>query len=1035
MELPPRCRQKFAPIRLLAQGGFGSVLLANQVDLKRQVVVKLLENRADRSPEDIQRFRAEAQVTARLNHPGIVRLMDADVEPEGPWIAYEYIDGPTLARLIANRALPAAEVCELGHQVAGALQEAHACGIFHRDIKPANIIRTPLGSYKVIDFGVAFWLNTQAVRTAEGVLFGTPEYMPPEYIRGQPFAAHSDIYSLGIVLYHALTGQLPFADTDPARMLQWHLKGSTLAPRRLVEGVPPALERIILRCTERDPESRYRDCSHLLADLEETRQLLSGSDRSTATRKERPLLPVPARRKPLAPLAIGAGALVFSFLLLASRAPSTAPEFAVTFQTADRALRIIQKHSPNFLHDYQVRVRDADGRDVGRVASRGDAPATIENLTSNSTYIVDIIHQARSIFQTRVKSPDWLRVWNLTCVPGPDAVLIGGMITGANSVQVRVLSPDGMTVRNAHARVEKDRFRVELEPLKPDTNYLVDITRDNAFGGLHHFPFRTTSSAPILALKQLAAPFDPKLELDAFGACMAIESINDLRVLQQIIRFGRSTPHIPPSLTDSLLSIVGLFHDPVVFEALIRDPAAALARETGLQRLMLANRLARGPHPHLKLDLSQLLTGVARPHIGEYLPNLVSPMGRRDIDQMDAIASLVGRGFAYVEVAHSLIRMDPVRTLNYCRSWLANPKSVTSPCLALAYYLLPFVCPDAEAELGQHRLGPQHAGIEELQLLALARSTGPKARVALQGRIRSGPKRRLKVWCAAIRGLNEELLALTRLTADPSLQLRLDSMAALGFLGSRTPAISERIRRWITTRPRHDARVAAWMAGQLGLVELGPLIAGQLLPRDPAPPVLWAAGALRARAAIPVLRSLVDSLNPTSVVENGRLALAVWALAQFQDPADQPRLSRLLTRPGISDLVTLQASLAVGSTSLAPNERQFFLFPFLYFYPTNIRLWPEQPVSYRVYGRCLFGAGHPDKLEFVPGPAVWVGPHARLLGLHTETVTPVVEPLLEARGSLVFSWLAPLNPVLLTSGVGSGEGAVAVVVSNLPPGN
>jgi eukaryotic-like serine/threonine-protein kinase len=238
---------------LIASGGMGSVWRAVDLVLDRPVAVKLLRAELAQHPDTIARFRAEARHAAGLSHPAIAQVYDfGEASGDKPaFIVMELIDGPPLTDLVARGALPAAEVLDLIAQVAGGLAVAHAAGVVHRDIKPGNLLIDRAGLVKITDFGVAYAAGS-APLTRAGTLIGTPAYLAPERISGQSAGPASDLYSLGMVAYECLSGQVPFTGTAMEIALAHRLQ--SLPP--LPSSVPAEVTRLISDLTARDPAYR-----------------------------------------------------------------------------------------------------------------------------------------------------------------------------------------------------------------------------------------------------------------------------------------------------------------------------------------------------------------------------------------------------------------------------------------------------------------------------------------------------------------------------------------------------------------------------------------------------------------------------------------------------------------------------------------------------------------------------------------------------------------------------------------------------------
>lgn len=256
-KLPAGCASRFVPRRVLASGGFGSVVLAQQVDLDRAVAIKLLHSDISTDPEQVERFCAEARITAALTHPHIVRVLDHGFDDGVPWIAYEFLAGVSLSVLLEAGPLATGEALAAAGQVASALEVAHQSGILHRDVKPANVMEAGPGIYKVTDFGIARWTTGAAVRTKTGVILGTPAYMAPELVQGERASVASDVYALGVMIYELVTGQLPFSGASYLDVLRKHLSEEAPPPSQLRPGLPTAVDLLIRRALAKDPAVRY----------------------------------------------------------------------------------------------------------------------------------------------------------------------------------------------------------------------------------------------------------------------------------------------------------------------------------------------------------------------------------------------------------------------------------------------------------------------------------------------------------------------------------------------------------------------------------------------------------------------------------------------------------------------------------------------------------------------------------------------------------------------------------------------------------
>ncbi|MDH4161972.1 MAG: serine/threonine protein kinase [Nitrospirota bacterium] len=240
----------------IGSGGMATVLKARQKSLDRLVAIKQLKKSYHADAQIIKRFERESQVAASLQHENIVHIYDFWKRPNFA-IVMEYVDGTDLAEILEKTGpLPVDVGIMIAIQVCNALDYAHMRGLVHRDIKPSNIMIKRNGEVKLMDFGIAHTRHMDAL-TMPGTLIGTPAYMSPEQILGQPLDIRSDLFSFGIVLYEMFTGVKPFTDEETRGVSAKIVKDEFLSPRRVNRDIPRALQRIIKKCLRKKPHRRF----------------------------------------------------------------------------------------------------------------------------------------------------------------------------------------------------------------------------------------------------------------------------------------------------------------------------------------------------------------------------------------------------------------------------------------------------------------------------------------------------------------------------------------------------------------------------------------------------------------------------------------------------------------------------------------------------------------------------------------------------------------------------------------------------------
>ncbi|MBD0318628.1 MAG: serine/threonine protein kinase [Thermoleophilia bacterium] len=253
---------------ILGVGGMSTVYRAHDRVLERDVALKVLHSRLSRDPAYVERFRREARAIARLSHPNIVTVIDRGEAEGRQYIVFELVRGVDLKRLARARRLPIAQALALAHQAGRGLAFAHENGIVHRDVKPQNVLVDGDGVAKVTDFGIARANGRDEGLTETGAVLGTSDYLPPEQAVGQPVDERSDQYSLGVLLYELLTGELPYPADSPLEVAMRHVHDPVPGVLAVRPELSPRIDGVVRRAMAKRPEDRFPSLDAFIAALE-----------------------------------------------------------------------------------------------------------------------------------------------------------------------------------------------------------------------------------------------------------------------------------------------------------------------------------------------------------------------------------------------------------------------------------------------------------------------------------------------------------------------------------------------------------------------------------------------------------------------------------------------------------------------------------------------------------------------------------------------------------------------------------------------
>ena len=308
---------------LVGTGGMSSVFKARDRLLERRVALKVLHQHYTDDEEYVERFRREARVVAQLSHPNIVTVIDRGEDEGRQFIVFELVEGRTLKELLEEEGrLPVQRALEIALQVARGLAFAHEHGLVHRDVKPQNVILNGDGRAKVTDFGIARSRDIQGV-TQTGMVLGTSNYVAPEQAQGGKVDRATDVYSLGVVLFELLTGEVPFPGESFVAVAMRHVNEPAPSVLERRPDVPARVAHAVARALEKDPAARFPTMDAFAAELEACLALEPGPDEDVTLVRREPLLPATHRRRwlPLALVGLGLAllALVVAVVLLSSR--------------------------------------------------------------------------------------------------------------------------------------------------------------------------------------------------------------------------------------------------------------------------------------------------------------------------------------------------------------------------------------------------------------------------------------------------------------------------------------------------------------------------------------------------------------------------------------------------------------------------------------------------------------------------------------------------------------------------------------------
>jgi serine/threonine protein kinase/Tfp pilus assembly protein PilF len=355
---------RYEIIEELGKGGMGKVYRVEDTELKQEIALKLIKPEISADKKTIERFRNELKIARNIRHKHVCGMYDLGEKEGAYFITMEYIRGEDLKNLIRKMGqLSAGQSITIAKQVCDGLSEAHRLGVVHRDLKPQNIMIDKQGDVRIMDFGIARSLEAKGI-TGAGVMIGTPEYMSPEQVEGKEVDLRSDIYSLGIILYEMVTGRVPFEGDTPFTVGVKQKSETPQNPKELNPQIPDDLNRVILRCLEKDKENRHQSTAEVRTELENIEKGMPTTERIVPERKpltSREITVQFSLKKLLIPVLIGVAIIIAAILIWqllpqkeAISVPTGRPILAVMYfenHTGDESLDHWRKMIPSLIID------------------------------------------------------------------------------------------------------------------------------------------------------------------------------------------------------------------------------------------------------------------------------------------------------------------------------------------------------------------------------------------------------------------------------------------------------------------------------------------------------------------------------------------------------------------------------------------------------------------------------------------------------------------------------------------------------------
>jgi eukaryotic-like serine/threonine-protein kinase len=587
----------FEIIRILGKGGMGTVYLARDERLGRLVALKVL-NAGEMSADRKARFLREARSAAAVRHQNVATIYDVDETDQGvPFIVMEYCEGETLSQRVRRRALDSAEFLAIARQIAAGLAAAHEKGIIHRDIKSANIIIEPTGLVKILDFGLAKAIPRavtdpgleHTLESSTGQFFGTLHFIAPEQARGLAADARSDLFSVGVVLYHMAAGHLPFNADAPLLVLDRIREGEPEPFVPIDPSFPATATRIISRLLQKDPDDRFQSAAELLGDLEEIDTPTVRMSQSTT----RTILGRTVRRPRWIRVAItlGAALIVAASIFIVQRSEMTTAEATAVQPPAIRSLAVLplRNITNNTRDDFlSVGLADALVTELQQIHALQVRPTSsvlqfqgtkTDAKTASEKLEVDAVLEgnflaAGELVRVTLQLTDartGFSVWS-DSVEGNR----NNLLQLIDDVSARTLS--GLNQRMGIARSQPARSDARSSNPKAYEEYLRARALNGSFVPKHYADQIAALKRAIALDPAFAAAYADLAATISLGQSRSLASAEDVEKQEW---YARQAVRLDPSLPEAHLALGRVFvRDPERFRESVREVLAALRLES-----------------------------------------------------------------------------------------------------------------------------------------------------------------------------------------------------------------------------------------------------------------------------------------------------------------------------------------------------------------------------------------------------------------------------------------------------------------------